>query len=65
MQHRKEAEIVKFSTIVGVYLENHPNPSMLPNNPLCLCLEHQDTEIAASPFTFPINAIQACTCLSM
>lgn len=50
---------MKFSTIVGVYASTYPNPSMLPNNPLCLCLEHQDTEIAAEPFTFPINAIQA------
>ncbi len=50
---------MKFSTIVGVYVENHPNPSALPNNPTCLCLEHQDTELPQAPFTFPINAIQA------
>jgi hypothetical protein len=49
---------MKFSTIVGVYVANHSNPSTLPNNPLCLCLEHQDTEIPAEPFTFPINAVQ-------
>jgi len=50
---------VKFSTIVGVYVNQMPKPSTLPNNPTCLCLEHQDAEIKEAPFPFPINAIQA------
>jgi hypothetical protein len=50
---------VKFSTIVGVYADSHSNPSTLPNNPTCLCLEHQDTDLPMEPFTFPINAVQA------
>lgn len=50
---------MKFSTIVGVYADSHANPSMLPNNPTCLCLEHQDTDLPMEPFLFPINAVQA------
>ena len=50
---------MKYSTIVGVYADIYPNPSTLPMHPICLCLEHQDTDLPRAPFKFPINALQA------
>ena len=50
---------MKDNTLVGVYLDTYLKPSTLPNNPLCLCLEHQDTDLPRAPFKFPINALQA------